>query len=124
MGLTGGAAFAGYDPVVSSEQSDAQRQARMQAFRATMREAQEPTTSRVSKRTRVPGRFHPGIAHSGGVDLFKVEHLSSGACPSTVDLQAWCTHYSQTVLSVVGGLWGVKELTHQKTIRGRSSSTG
>eukprot|EP00962_Isochrysis_galbana_P005766 scaffold1556_cov125-Isochrysis_galbana.AAC.1 len=66
MGLTGGAAFAGYDPVVSSEQSDAQRQARMQAFRATMREAQEPTTSRSAR--VFPGDFILASHDSGGVD--------------------------------------------------------
>jgi hypothetical protein len=119
MGLTGGAAFAGYDPVVSSEQSDAQRQARMQAFRATMREAQEPTTSRSAR--VFPGDFILASHDSGGVDLFKVEHLSSGACPSTVDLQAWCTHYSQTVLSEVGGLWGVFKVTKELQATGKNT---
>mmetsp|Transcript_16092 Transcript_16092/g.51329 ORF Transcript_16092/g.51329 Transcript_16092/m.51329 type:complete len:230 (-) Transcript_16092:24-713(-) len=108
-----------HDPVVSSEQSDAQRQARMQAFRATMREAQEPTTSRSAR--VFPGDFILASHDSGGVDLFKVEHLSSGACPSTVDLQAWCTHYSQTVLSEVGGLWGVFKVTKELQATGKNT---
>eukprot|EP00962_Isochrysis_galbana_P001526 scaffold395_cov133-Isochrysis_galbana.AAC.6 len=91
----------------------------MQAFRATMREAQEPTTSRSAR--VLPGDFILASHDSGGVDLFKLEHLSSGACPSTVDLQAWCTHYSQTVLSDVGGLWGVFKVTKELQATGKNT---
>ena len=92
------------DPVISSEQSEPEFQARKMLMLQTTFQASVPSIKRESR--VYSGQFFLADFGEGGVNLFKVVKLGKMHSPDTLDLQCYAQKFIHTPNTACSGLFG------------------